>query len=331
MSDIVHSKTDRLTFFVGVNTGFANDGEPDTRLVEFYKRRSSPSLHCAIVGNVVIPGGYASNGNTPVISRSPIWRNLAKEIASGSVIPGIQLSTAWSGYVGSRRFRSPESARTIDDSRRVVEGVKAKEVSALFDSLQDGFQLAFDAGFRHIQLHAAHGYLFSLLVDDRIFQSAGEIRAKLETVTRLWSLLGAETSIRISLKTGDLDFDKVGNDTRIENLVSLIFDYVDVSSGFYNIDKRLIYPSTPCLLAERRRETLEVARKYPNQKFIYSGRAMNDATRDLPPNVHLGLCRDLIANPDFLDSRGRGCVNSGKCHYFSRGEKHLTCSQWRGA
>ena len=49
-------------------------------LIEFYRRRSSAALHCAIVGNVVIPGGHGSNGNAPTISRAPEWAELEVEL-----------------------------------------------------------------------------------------------------------------------------------------------------------------------------------------------------------------------------------------------------------
>jgi hypothetical protein len=61
--------------------------------------------------------------------------------------------------------------------------------------------------------------------------------------------------------------------------------------------------------------------------FILSGRALLQVDHDLPPNLHIGLCRDLIANPDYLVDQSRGCMNSGKCHYFSRGTDHVTCNR----
>jgi NADPH2 dehydrogenase len=105
-------------------------------------------------------------------------------------------------------------------------------------------------------------------------------------------------------------------------------NYVDVSSGFYNIDKHLIYPARPDTLLARRSETLGLADRHPEGQFILSGRAFRESEESLPANVHLGLCRDLIANPDFIVNTTRGCVNSGKCHYFSRGAAHITCPQW---
>ena len=104
-------------------------------------------------------------------------------------------------------------------------------------------------------------------------------------------------------------------------------DIVDVSSGFYNIDKRLIYPSLTAVLQERRRETIELASRHPATHFILSGRA-STGIASLLGNVHLGLCRDLIANPRFLYDRSGGRQNPGKCHYYSRGAPEVLCSRW---
>src|SRR5262245_42138047 len=60
---------------------------------------------------------------------------------------------------------------------------------------------------------------------------------------------------------------------------------------------------------------------------ILSGRA-SAAVNDLPHNVHVGLFRDLIANPRFLYDRSQGCQDSGKCHYHSRGAKSVICPRW---
>ncbi len=318
----------RLKFFVGLNTGYAAEGKPDERLVEFYRRRSSSALHCAIVGNVVIPGGHPCNENTLTISRTPEWAAVATKIARRGSLPGIQLATAWEGYVGSRSFRSTTPSETIRLSREVVRGLAPAVIASTLRALDEAADLAVEAGFRHLQVHAAHGYLFSLLNDDRINERAPEVLERLTSWALRYSACDVETSIRFSLRTGDSHFDANGRDRFYAQIASLPFDFVDVSSGFYNIDKRLIYPGRPDILGARRAETIALADRFPGQHFIFSGRALQKPEDDLPPNVHIGLCRDLIANPDYLTNTSKGCANSGKCHYFSRGADHITCPQW---
>jgi NADPH2 dehydrogenase len=297
-------------------------------LIEFYRRRSSAALHCAIVGNVVIPGGHGSNGNAPTISRAPEWAELASEIGRRGSLPGIQLATAWEGYVGSRSFRSPAARETLGRARALVRELGHAGIASTLRALDEAADMAVDAGFRHLQVHAAHGYLFSLLIDERLNEDAPEMLERLTDWAVRHSAAGIETSIRISLRTGDGEFDAHGRNRFHAQIARLPFDFVDVSSGFYDIDKQLIYPRRPEVLQIRRAETIAFARRFPERRFILSGRALLQPDRDLPPNLHLGLCRDLIANPDYLTDQSRGCANSGKCHYFSRGADHLTCSQW---
>jgi hypothetical protein len=140
--------------------------------------------------------------------------------------------------------------------------------------------------------------------------------------------LGVETSIRFSLRTGDRAFDENGRDVFLDAIASLPIDYLDASSGFYSLDKRLIYPSLASIRAARRLETLLLAARHVGVHFIFSGGLADELEAQLPANIHIGICRDLIANPNHLNDPSNGCVTSMKCHYFSRGEAHLTCSRW---
>lgn len=328
MSGTLALSKDRLIFFVGVNTGYVNEGGLGEKFVDFYRRRSSSELHCTIVGNVVIPGGHGSNVSTPTISSAPEWKSVAGEIASRGSLPGIQLATAWEGYSGSRSFLSPTAGEVIRNSREIVRQLGGAGIASTMARLDQAADMALQAGFRHLQVHAAHGYLFSLLVDERLNESAPEVLARLSEWAARYNAAGIETSIRISLRTGDPNFDEEGKDRFHEQIVNLPFDFVDVSSGFYNINKQLIYPSRPDVIRDRRAETVAISLRFPEKDFILSGRALLKSEDELPPNLHIGLCRDLIANPYYIKDRSKGCANLGKCHYFSRGYRELTCGQW---
>ncbi|BAU89037.1 MULTISPECIES: hypothetical protein [Methylobacteriaceae] len=327
MSGTDISTNSRRTFLLGLNTGFVTDGVPDRRMVDFYGARSSPQLSCAIVGNVVIPSGHASNAVTPRISNDPIWRTLAAAVTVRGTSPGIQLATAWEDYAGAISFRPKSWSETIARSREIAATVTSSRLQKLFNDLREGTELAAEAGFRHVQLHAAHGYLFSLLVDDRIYDGASDSLALVARWAEESRAAGLETSLRISLRTGDTLFDQDGTERFQDRASASPVELIDLSSGFYNIDKRLIYPSIAATLAQRWCESAAVAARHPSRNFILSGRA-SASVMTLPDNVHLGLCRDLIANPNFLDDPARGCANSGKCHYYSRGAAHVTCPQW---
>lgn len=324
----ISTLSDRRIFFVAVNTGFITDGIPDNRYVEFYEKRSSPELYCSVVGNVVVPGGHGSNSSTPIITDNPIWGEIAKRIADRGASPGIQLATAWAGYTGSRKFVTPEGKTIIAQGQELVASMGAQAIDEVIGYFGIGAELAVNHGFRHIQLHAAHGYLLSLLVDRRINRTADLVIHKLDMLAQNLNKEGIETSVRISLQTGDSAFDEKGAASFQDEIANLSFDFVDLSSGFYNIDKRLIYPSRPEILEERILQTRNIGLRHPNRNFIFSGQAHLDEWDNMPANMHIGFCRDLIANPNFLREPGHGCVHHNKCHYYSRGQPHLSCGKW---
>jgi hypothetical protein len=71
-----------------------------------------------------------------------------------------------------------------------------------------------------------------------------------------------------------------------------------------------------------------MANRHEYRQFIFSRKSLVVSEADLPTNLHIGVCRDLSANPDYLRDKDNGCVNAMKCHYYSRGEAHLTCGRW---
>ena len=326
MTDTANS-SDKLVFLLGVNTGFVTDGEPDARYVDFYRQRSSADLHCAIVGNVVIPEGHGSNRSTPSIGFNPVWGAVADAIRERGSLPGIQLATAWEGYEGARKFLSANSAEVIGQARELVGSLGRHVIDHVLDGNSAAAAIAIEHGFGHVQIHAAHGYLLSLLVDKRINPAAPLVEDRLGRLAEWLRTNGVESSIRISMRTGDAQFDGSGATGLHDSIAALPFDFVDLSSGFYNIDKRLIYPARPEITNARFRESVEVALRHPSRRFIVSGRVAQRAS-DLPHNAHVGLCRDLIANPRFLAEPENGCHNHGKCHYYSRGGEHVVCPRW---
>lgn len=322
------SKKNRKYFFEGVNTGLVSDRAPDERCRAFYKQRSGNGLYCSIVGNVVVPGGSPVSAFTAEISSSPPWRLLAESIASQGAMPGIQLATAWPNFTGMKRFVTHSSEIEMRRYREVAASASTDDVKRVFAALEHGTELAIQAGFRHIQLHAAHGYLFGLLIDTRLCRHAALVGRGIGDWARALKSNAIQTSVRFSLRTGDRAYDTAGRQEFLDFVSTLPVDYMDVSSGFYNVDKRLIYPSDESMIEDRWTETLELASRHGGAQFIMSGRAARAPDVRLLPNVHIGLCRDLIANPNFLRDRKNGCINAMKCHYYSRGKTHITCGRW---
>lgn len=312
------------TFFLAVNTGYSAFGDPTERAIEFYRERSGNNLYAAIVGNVVLPSGYGTNDVCMRISNNNAWEKLALAIRKKGAIPGVQLSSTWENYVGNKKFRPSPGVSPYEYYRVAARNFTADRIKEVFVDLRHGTDLAIAAGFRHVQLHAAHGYLFSLMLDpafsDCVEQSLAATSDWLEFLRRE----GVESSIRVSITTGIPEADQ-GRQVALDGIFELKPDFIDISDGYYNADKHLIYPSHERVIRDRHEVSLALAQRFPAQQCIISGRA--SALKMAGPNLNLGLCRDLIANPDFLNG-GSGCKNRMLCHFYSRGKAHLSCGEW---
>jgi 2,4-dienoyl-CoA reductase-like NADH-dependent reductase (Old Yellow Enzyme family) len=321
------SAIERRFFFLPVNTGYVQNSLPTDRYIEFYEARSGHGIHCVIVGNVVIPGGFASNYACAEISDSEAWKHLTAAIKAKGARAGIQLSTAWEKYQGIKQFVPSSGYDPVSEYRAVLADTSPKEIAQVFENLRRGIELSVYAGFTHIQVHAAHGYLFSLLLDKEFCQYSELALAHLDWIAAELNSTNIESSIRISLTTGDKGVDQNRSEV-ISKILGLPFTFFDISFGFYNINKHLIYPSTKYLLKKRLALSLALAAQFPDKQIIISGKSIALWHTPLPDNVHIGIGRDLIANPNFLRDRTTGCTDCMKCHYYSNSELQLRCEKW---
>lgn len=324
---MTHYANKRKYFFLPVNTGYVTNGLPNDHCVDFYAARSGHGIYCAIVGNVVIPGGFHSNCVCAEISDSKVWQRLTEGITAQGARAGIQLSTTWKNYVGIKQFTPNTAYNPISEYKSAIVNISFEDVLQIFKNFRRGIELSIRAGFNHIQIHAAHGYLFSLLIEETFSQYSELALDNLQMIAEKLESEDIESSLRFSLITGDASLDQ-NRSKLIEKIVALPFSFFDISFGFYNINKHLIYPTTKEALELRLKLTLALAKKIPDKQIILSGKSNGAWDPALPPNVHIGICRDLIANPNFLHDRAFGCTNCLKCHYYSNNEMQLSCEKW---
>jgi NADPH2 dehydrogenase len=209
-----------------------------------------------------------------------------------------------------------------------MAGMSTHDIQETIGKLRRGTELALRAGFSHIQLHAAHGYLFSLLIDDAFCAHTELVLDALASWAKDVDSASCESSLRFSVLTGDQGTDEGRGERLIDRLLALPFSFFDVTAGFYNLNKQLIYPSNNKLLSLRRDATVALAHRFVSKQIILSGKSNGAWDASLPENVHIGICRDLIANPNFIRDRAMGCTNCMKCHYYSLGARDLTCGRW---
>ncbi|WP_076876794.1 oxidoreductase [Alkanindiges hydrocarboniclasticus] len=312
-------------FFLAVNTGMTDgDNLINQKFIEFYEARASEKLYCAIVGNVVIPNGFGTNERSPNLTSDKIWKELASRIENKGSIPGIQLASTWMGYKGQYSFIS--KLDNVSLYKGYASEFNENFILEQFQNLKQGTELAIEHGFRHIQLHAAHGYLFNLLIEPFFTVHYGLVLSCINDWLLLLKKHHIDSSIRISLITGDPCLDEILN---IKSFIQSVKpDFYDLSDGFYNINKRLIYPYSKNI-EERIARQIAVANQFPEQNFISSGLSYGYMMHEKNPNnLHIGICRDLIASPNFLFSDKVRCNSCSKCHYYSRARQELECPQW---
>ena len=310
-------------FFVAVNNGYYLDGVPTNKCINFYKARSKNSLFCTIVGNIVIKSGLPSNSTNGIMTNNSRWTELAKAISDSGAVPGVQLSTTWPNYSGQHGFKNH---RWISYERKIKGILEHINIEETFNNLWYSVSQSIDNGFKHIQIHAAHGYLFSALLDPNLYHYYPSVVAYLINTAKYIKSRGCTSSIRISLYCGFSEFRENRRCNVLAELIDRGFDYIDISEGYYNFDKKYIYPYTAAQLNSRKERSLKFADKNTSQNFIISGQL--NPTAIFPKNVNIGICRELIANPMFLNNKTSICDNCGQCHYYSRGMSELMCPKW---
>ena len=308
-------------FFVALNTGYFQSGTPSEQCIEFYTKRSSKKLYCAIVGNVVIGNGIGVNSHCGKLSSNNRWNDLAIAINTNSTIAGIQLATAWEGYIGQKLFLNNK----WDDEKVRLE-INNYSLDTLFNDFAEATINAQKHGFKHIQLHVAHGYLLSSLLDPIISDSSDKTLEKIFEWNNYAKSLSTETSVRISWFCGFDSYREIIRQEVLKKLFCAGIDFIDISDGYYNKDKNIIYPIKDEMIRARHLRNTNLASQFPSQNIIISGGIKNFT--GWPTNVNLGFCRELIANPNLFELLEFQCSKCGGCHYYSNNKPYLNCSNW---
>lgn len=330
-------------FFAPINTGYAYEGLPDARLLQFHRDRSGKKIGISYVGNVAISSVYKSNDATAVLgSDLSRWRELAAVIKGGGSVPGIQLACKLPTIVlPSRRWRSRDVLAYVQGVREKVTSLSTDELDSIFEEFVRSARVAVDVGFSVVQLHAAHGYLLSELFSRTLnlrtdrFASSTAIAMLIKSVRA--ACPNVVLDIRLSLKEGLECFDPSELQHRrsqILKVASTDVDIVSLSAGLYEVDRFMIYPEAASgsgvyvdavrSLAEQKKDVLwNVA---GNVREIVGARGA------VPQNLTFSVGRPLIADPYFIEKSLHGergqitqCIYSGHCHYYTRGQSHISC------
>jgi 2,4-dienoyl-CoA reductase-like NADH-dependent reductase (Old Yellow Enzyme family) len=103
-------------YLAPINTGFAPNGKPNAKFIEFYKKRSGKYIGITYIGNVSIDKAWRTNSNTPWLSPETleIWEDLSSAINKNGSLPGIQLACRQSSKEPFKGWKRDDAKFFID-------------------------------------------------------------------------------------------------------------------------------------------------------------------------------------------------------------------------
>jgi 2,4-dienoyl-CoA reductase-like NADH-dependent reductase (Old Yellow Enzyme family) len=329
-------------FLAPINTGFGWDNAPGQRLASFHRRRASSAVGLSYVGNVLVHRDLAPDGRTLVLDEdSPlnVYSNLADDIESCGSVPGIQLAGLLPDLNPQRKWRPSNRLQELDRLRRLVRTLSRQWLTDTVEQFIASAALAQRLGFRVVQLHAAHGYLLSLLLSSATNERKDDFAADGPWFTYLLSecrnrLSNALLAIRMNAMDGisDPSADLSAAIEKANRAVHAGADIVDLSAGMYTLDRRLIYPGQehdgPIY-----RSYLDSFEAIGASVVTVCGRITDPGqAAHFPAFLTFALARAFIADPDCALKAANDkpesivrCRCSNRCHYFSRNVQGLEC------
>lgn len=328
--------------FAPINPGFARNGRPTARLLRFQRERAGPAIGLSYVGNVAITVIGRSNRSTPVLETgadSKRYAVLCRAIKRAGSLAGIQLAVAPSELQPKRHWRADDIVGEVCRLRQLLEALSSAEVRSMLSRFVSATAEARRAGFDVIQIHAAHGYALALLLDGAFNSRTGYFAADgvwLDDFARQLRVAAGNAliSVRLNVESGlrDAATDHASAARLALRLTRSGVDMIDLSAGFYTVDRRMIYPAARGVMPY-----LGVARALANevqQPVVFAGGVhdLRVLPPELPRNLFVGIGRALIADPLFAEKARRGehrattwCARTNRCHYFSAGRDGITC------
>ncbi len=330
-------------FLAPINTGFSKNGVPNQRLIKFHKDRSGRGIGISYVGNVAIGEEFVSNNKTIIIQKkSFLFKKLASVISENGSVPGIQLACSISAVSAQREWINKNRDKYIERVRQEIVSFKTHDFENIIQKFVEGTIIARKHGFLVIQIHAAHGYLLSQLMNPFLNRRKDKFSSRsiyiIEKIVRniRKHLSDIILDIRLNLYD-DLEDKKKEIQHKlniVDKIVNLDIDLFSLSQGSYNINKFLIYPSIEEGHCFNLKEAKAFAIKYKQKYWNISGNIwdLNLLQMGVPYNLTFSIGRSLIADPFFIIKSLMNkqkdifyCTRCHRCHYYSRGYEHFNC------
>jgi 2,4-dienoyl-CoA reductase-like NADH-dependent reductase (Old Yellow Enzyme family) len=306
-------------------------GAPTRQLTEVYRQLASTGAGLLISGNVMVDGSALEAHRNVVIEDErflPALRDWAAATAGTDTKFILQLShpgrQTMRGLSVAGRRQDVVSASAVPlaisgASRRMFTPPRAltePEILALIDRFGTAARVAATAGFDGVELHAAHGYLFSQFLSPLVNQRQDRWGGSLENRMRL--LLDTVRAVRaatpesflLAVKLNSADFQRGGFDAEDALTVAKALQaegvaLIEVSGGTY--ENAAMISGTPKRASTAAREAyfLEFAEQFAREltvPIMLSGgfrtrQGMIEALRGGAVDL-IGLARPLAHEPD---------------------------------
>ncbi len=149
----------------------------------------------------VSPEGRISPGDTGIWKDAHVapWRKVVDFVAAHGAVPGIQLAHAgWKGstaapWLGGKAVAPADGGwqplgvgdKPFTDGYPTPKAVTADDIETLCGRWRDAARRALSAGFKFIEIHAAHGYLFHSFFSPLANRRTDDYGGSFENRTRL--------------------------------------------------------------------------------------------------------------------------------------------------
>lgn len=298
----------------------AQDSQPTPHLVQLYRTWAMGGAGVLVTGNVMV----AENGKGSIddvvlrdersMAALQNWAQAGKQNGA-LIIMQINHAGKQSPKAVNREPLAPSAVPLVgmDGFINPPRALKSDEIEALVQAFVRTAQLAEQAGFSGVQIHAAHGYLISQFLSPHHNRRDDEWGGSLDK--RMKFLLDIYRGIRanvgkdflVGVKLNSADFQKGGFDEGesiqvVQKLSELGIDFIEISGGNYESPQMLSAKSST-----RQREAFfidyaEKARKVSQVPLIITGgfrseQAMNEALQSGHLDM-VGVARPFALMPD---------------------------------
>lgn len=334
-----------IFYLAPINTGLAPNGKPNKKFLEFYKKRSGKNIGITYIGNVAVGEEWRTNSNTPWLSNDSkkIWKDLTTIIEKNGSLPGIQIACRHSKEEApSKMWSRVDAKKFLNDVKEYFSNIPIDVIHQINDAFIKSCRLAIEFGFKVLQIHAAHGYFFSQLLDDRINNRTDIYGADpLNPIRELIEFIKKQekdiiTDLRLSLYDGieakSIEFER--KSILIEKISMTDIDIISISNGSYDFNKQFIYPPVEWGHGPFIRDVISLAVKHPMKIFNVAGNIwdLRKIPTDIPDNLSFSIGRALIADPEIIKKSISGrfdeivwCTRRGSCHYYTKGHSEIYC------